>query len=124
MKERWWSAPTEAENGSTIIVTGRDYMDEIIAKGKFNYRVTVSWDYQALPSGMPDDADAGLMEKATDAMLAEFKKDKVAYMTGIYTGHVCDFVFFEFSQHRIGSFLHESGIGIIRHSRRESLIIP
>ena len=57
MKERWWSAPTEAENGSTIIVTGRDYMDEIIAKGKFNYRVTVSWDYQALPSGMPDDAD-------------------------------------------------------------------
>ncbi len=86
MKERWWSAPTEAENGSTIIVTGRDYMDEIIAKGKFNYRVSVSWDYQALPSGMPDDADAGLMEKATDAMLAEFKKDKVAYMTGIYTG--------------------------------------
>ncbi len=51
-------------------------MDEIIAKGKFNYRVTVSWDYQALPSGMPDDADTELMEKATDAMLAEFKKTK------------------------------------------------
>lgn len=86
MKERWWSAPTEAENGNTVIVTGRDYMDDIIAKGKFIYRVTVSWDYNALPSGMPEDGDAELMEKATDALLEEFKKDKVAYMTGIYTG--------------------------------------
>lgn len=86
MKERWWSAPTEADNGNTVIVTGRDYMDEIIAKGKFIYRVTVSWDYNALPSGMPEDGDAELMEKATDALLEEFKKDKVAYMTGIYTG--------------------------------------
>lgn len=26
------------------------------------------------------------MEQATDAMLSTFKKDKVAYLTGIYTG--------------------------------------
>ncbi len=84
--ERWWSAPTEAENGRTIIVTGRDYMDDIIAKGKFIYRVTVSWNYDPLPSGMPEDADAEMMEKATDALMAEFKKDKIAYLTGIYTG--------------------------------------
>lgn len=86
MKTRWWTAPTEGDNGKTVIVTGRDYMDEIIRKGKFIYRVTVSWNYQALPSGMPEDADAILMEKATDAMQAEFDRDKVAYMTGIYTG--------------------------------------
>ena len=86
MKERWWSAPTEAENGRTIIVTGRDYMDEIISKGKFIYRVTVSWVYNSLPSGMPEDEDAKLMEEATDSLMQEFKKDKVAYLTGIYTG--------------------------------------
>lgn len=86
MKTRWWTAPTEGDNGKTVIVTGRDYMDEIIRKGKFIYRVTASWNYQALPSGMPEDADAILMEKATDAMQAEFDRDKVAYMTGIYTG--------------------------------------
>lgn len=86
MTERWWSAPTEAENGRTIIVTGRDYMDEIIAKGKFIYRVTVSWEYNSLPSGMPEDEDARLMEEATDFLMQEFKKDKVAYLTGIYTG--------------------------------------
>ena len=86
MKERWWSAPTEAENGKTIIVTGRDYMDEIIAKGKFPYRITIGWNYNALPDGMPEDADARLMEQATDALMAEFKRDKVAYLTGLYTG--------------------------------------
>ena len=95
MKDRWWSAPTEADNGHTIIVTGRDYMDEIIAKGKFIYRVTVSWNYNALPSGMPEDQDAELMEKATDALMSEFKKDKIAYMTGIYTGDGCrEWVFY------------------------------
>lgn len=86
MTERWWSAPTEAENGRTIIVTGRDYMDEIIAKGKFIYRVTVSWEYNSLSYGMPEDEDARLMEEATDSLMQEFKKDKVAYLTGIYTG--------------------------------------
>lgn len=86
MKERWWSAPAEGEKGGTVIVTGRDYMDEIIGKRKFNYRVTVSWNYNALPGGMPEDGDAHLMEKATDALMDAFRKDKVAYLTGIYTG--------------------------------------
>lgn len=86
MKERWWTAPTESESGATVLVTGRDYMEDIIAKGKFPYRVTVSWDYNRLPNGMPEDSDAEMMEKATDAMQEEFRKDKVAYMTGIYTG--------------------------------------
>lgn len=86
MKERWWTAPTESESGATVMVTGRDYMDDVIAKGKFKYRVTVGWDYERLPNGMPSDADAEMMEKATDALQKEFNKDKVAYMTGIYTG--------------------------------------
>lgn len=86
MKERWWTAPTKSESGATVMVTGRDYMDDVIAKGKFKYRVTVGWDYERLPNGMPSDADAEMMEKATDALQKEFNKDKVAYMTGIYTG--------------------------------------
>ena len=86
MKERWWTAPTESESGATVLVTGRDYMDDVIAGGKYIYRITVSWDYNRLPDGMPEDADAVLMEQATDVLQAAFRKDKVAYMTGIYTG--------------------------------------
>lgn len=86
MKERWWTAPMEAENGRTIIVTGRDYIDKIRESGKFPNLVRVTWNYNALPSGMPEDGDAELMGLATDALMHEFGKDKIAYLTGIYTG--------------------------------------
>lgn len=86
MKERWWTAPAEAEDGRTVIVTGRDYLDTIKESGKYVNRVEVSWNYESDSSGMPCEADAKLMEQATDALMAAFKKDKVAYLTGIYTG--------------------------------------
>ena len=86
MRERWWTAPAEGENGETVMVTGRDYLDKIREGGKYHYLVRVSWDYEPGAGGMPSDRDAELMEKATDALQAEFKKDPVAYMTGIYTG--------------------------------------
>lgn len=69
-----------------MIVTGRDCIDEYRESGKYNYRIDVTWNYNALPDGMPEEDDAALMEKATDALLESFKKDRVAVMTGIYTG--------------------------------------
>lgn len=82
----WWTAPAEAENGRLIMVTGRDSMDEVRADGRYRYRITISWRYNERPDGMPDDTDAALMEEVTDALLAAFRRDKVAVMTGIYTG--------------------------------------
>lgn len=76
----------DGDKGGTVIVTARDYLDKIKESGKYKYRITVGWDYNALPSGMPDDSDAEMMEKVTDALNAAFKNDKVAYLTGIYTG--------------------------------------
>lgn len=84
--DKWWSYPAEAESGKTIIVTGRDSIDDFRNSGKYNYRIDVTWKYNALPDGMPEEDDASLMEEATDALLEGFKKDKVAVMTGIYTG--------------------------------------
>ncbi|MBD5204074.1 MAG: DUF695 domain-containing protein [Bacteroidales bacterium] len=84
--DRWWTYPAEADNGKTVIVSGRDGVDKFRTGGKYNYRIDVTWRYNALPSGMPEDADARLMEEATDALQSAFAKDKVAVMTGIYTG--------------------------------------
>mgnify|MGYP000129758940 CR=1 FL=1 len=86
MKERWWTAPAEADDGRTVIVTGRDYLDSIIEGGKYRFLVRVGWNYECGAGGMPSEADARQMEAATDALHAAFNKDKVAYMTGIYTG--------------------------------------
>lgn len=83
---RWWTFPAQAENGRTVMVTGRDGMDKIRESGKYIYRIDVKWDYNAKADGFPDDADAKLMELATDAFQKALKNDKAAYMTGIYTG--------------------------------------
>ncbi|MCM1490159.1 MAG: DUF695 domain-containing protein [Muribaculum sp.] len=84
--DKWWSYPAEGEDGKTIIVTGRDNIEKWQKPGKFPVRVTVSWDYEPLPDGMPSDKDSELMDLATTALLDEFGKDKSAVMTGIYTG--------------------------------------
>lgn len=84
--DKWWSYPAESGNGRTVIVTGRDKIDHFRESGKYIYRIDVTWNYNALSDGMPEDSDASVMEEATDALLEAFKKDTVAVMTGIYTG--------------------------------------
>lgn len=84
MADQWWTSPTEAENGNTVIVTGRDNIDRQKQSGKYNYRVEMTWRYEG--GGMPSEADAALMEQATDALTQALNRDKIAVMTGIYTG--------------------------------------
>lgn len=84
MADTWWTAPAESADGDLIMVTGRDKIENLMNSGKYTYRVEVSWTYGT--HGMPDEADAKLMEEATDALTDTFAKDKVAVITGIYTG--------------------------------------
>lgn len=84
MSDIWWTAPAEAHNKNTVLVTGRDDIDRFRNNGKYIYRVEITWKYNG--NGMPHDQEAELMEKATDALIAAFAKDKIAVMTGIYTG--------------------------------------
>lgn len=86
MAERFWSFPAEAENGKTIIVTGRDNIEKFQQSGKYTSRIDVTWEYDAQPDGMPNAEDATLMGVATDAFHDTFRKDKCAVLTGIYTG--------------------------------------
>lgn len=82
--DSWWTAPAEAEDGALVIVTGRRDMDAVIAAGKYNDRVEVTWRYGG--NGMPDDDVAERMEAVTEALRAVFAADPVAVLTGIYTG--------------------------------------
>lgn len=86
MKDKFWTYPAETESGRRLIITGRDGIDKPRLSGKYPFRLTVSWDYEALPDGMPADADARLMEQATDLLLEETRRDPAAILTGIYTG--------------------------------------
>ncbi|MDE6269404.1 MAG: DUF695 domain-containing protein [Muribaculaceae bacterium] len=80
----WWTAPAEAPDGQTVMVTGRRDVKRFRSNPRFSIRVNISWKYA--DGGMPSDADARAMEAATDALQAELDADPVAVMTGIYTG--------------------------------------
>lgn len=87
ISSQWWSAPAEADDGRTIIVTGRSGLQNVKDTSKFIYRVEVTWPYnQADAQGMPTEAESALMEQAQDLLEATFSADPVAVNTGIYTG--------------------------------------
>ena len=86
ISDEWWTAPAEGDNGELILVTGRRNMDEIMASKLFNDRIEVTWNYAPQANGLPDESTSKLMEQVHDALRAEFDKDPVAIMTGIYTG--------------------------------------
>lgn len=86
VSDDWWTTPTESECGKRIIVTGRRGIKRAKESGKFNDRVEITWKYVADTEGMPDVATSETMEAVTDALMAGFKKEQPAVMTGIYTG--------------------------------------
>lgn len=86
LKDEWWTAPTVADNGLTVMVTGRDGVQEAIDSGRYNDRIEITWRYAADASGMPLDDDARLMGEVDDALRDAFRKEKACILTGIYTG--------------------------------------
>lgn len=87
LKDEWWTCPAEGDNGELIMVTGRREMEQVIATGKYNHRIEITWKYEPEADGMPDVATSSLMEEVQDALQADFMKDPVAVLTGIYTGN-------------------------------------
>ena len=69
------------------MVTGRRDMEEAMASGKYNHRIEITWKYEPEANGMPDEATSALMEEVQDSLQADFMKDPVAILTGIYTGN-------------------------------------
>ena len=105
----WWTSPTESENGRLIMVTGRRDVDKFRNNSRFNIRVEISWEYDGDASGMPNYETSTLMEQVQEALDAEFKKDPIAILTGIYTGdNERNWVFYTLSTHIFGRKLNEA----------------
>ena len=105
----WWTAPAQSESGRLIMVTGRKDVAKFMNNPKFSIRVQVTWPYDGDNSGMPDTATSQLMEKVQDVLTAEFHKDPVAVLTGIYTGdNERNWVFYTLSTNIFGRKLNEA----------------
>ncbi len=86
IKEDWWTAPSEDSEGRTVMVTGRRGLDNVIATGRYRYRIEMTWLYEGGDDGLPDYRTSCTMEQVTDVLQGALRRDPVAVMTGIYTG--------------------------------------
>lgn len=108
LKGNWWTAPAEAENGQTILVTGRSDVANFRSNPRFNIRIELTWSYAPDLSGMPDRATSELMEQVQEVIAAEFDRDPIAVMTGIFTGAgERNWVFYTLSTNIFGRKLNE-----------------
>lgn len=109
ISSEWWTSPTESESGRLVMVTGRRALENVIASGKYNIRVDISWRYQGDASGMPDEITSELMEAVQESLEATFKKDPVGILTGVYTGDdERDWVFYTKNLHIFQYRLNEA----------------
>ena len=86
ISEDWWTAPSEDQNGNTVMVTGRRSLENVIASQRYVYRIEMTWEYEPDKGGMPDFTTSRKMEVVTDLLHDKLRRDPVAVMTGIYTG--------------------------------------
>lgn len=86
LSDKWFTSLSEDEQGRLVTVNGRLELDEFIQSGKLNERVEITWKYEGDAMGMPDTATAENMEKVQEALKKAMEKDKLAILTGVYTG--------------------------------------
>lgn len=86
LTDEWFTALSESDGGRIIFVSGRDDIEPFRTSGKFRERVEIYWKYDGDEKGMPRESDAVLMEQVRDTLKAAVEKNKLAILTGVYTG--------------------------------------
>ncbi|MBQ7823671.1 MAG: DUF695 domain-containing protein [Bacteroidaceae bacterium] len=86
LSDVWFTALSETDEGQMVVISGRDDINAFIESGKFKERAEIYWKYESSANGMPFDEEAKLMEKVQEALKQAMERDKLAIMTGVYTG--------------------------------------
>lgn len=87
LTDKWFTAISENEDGSYTFISGRTDIDNFINSGKMKDRVEVTWHYEKDEKGAPgNDKEAAIMEAVQDRLQKAMEKDKLAILTGVYTG--------------------------------------
>lgn len=86
LSKEWFTALSENDNGQVVIVSGRDELTEFVRSGKLKERVEITWKYEGDEKGMPSEELSVRMEAVQEALQKAMEKDKLAILTGVYTG--------------------------------------
>lgn len=76
----------ENDNQMPIFIAGRDDINLFKESGKFKERVEIYWKYTPSHNNMPSDDESRLMEEVMNSLQNAMEKDKLAILTGVYTG--------------------------------------
>lgn len=87
LSDKWFTALADNEDGTYTFISGRSDIEEFINSGKMKERVEVKWNYEKDEKGLPaNDKEAQIMEAVEERLRTALEKDKLAILTGIYTG--------------------------------------
>lgn len=114
LSDKWFDAIAENEDGSFTYISGRKDIDAFIQSGKMKERVEVTWDYEKDERGVPcNDKEAQIMEAVQDRLQAAVEKDKLAILTGVYTGNgKREWIFITRNVQAFGQRLNEALVGL------------
>lgn len=87
LTDKWFSGMALNDAEQPVFITGRDDIEEFRNCGKLKERVEIYWKYEASANGMPTEKEADLMNKAQETLRTVVEKDKLAILTGVYTGN-------------------------------------
>lgn len=86
LTDEWFTTLSHTEDGSLVFVTVRKELEGFRSSGKLRVRVEISWPYAPDAVGMPSEATAQLIEEIEPKLRRTMERDKLAIMTGNYTG--------------------------------------
>lgn len=86
LKDNWFTALSQDDNGQLVFVTGRQNLEEFRHSGKLKIKVEIRWPYEADESGMPAEQDGALIADIEPKLRRIMERDKLAILTGNYTG--------------------------------------
>lgn len=114
LSDKWFTALSENEDGSYTFISGRSDIDEFVKSGKMKERLEVTWTYVADEKGLPaDDHEAEVMEAVENRLRNAMEKDKLAILTGIYTGQgKRDWIFIARNTAAFGERLNDALAGL------------
>ena len=114
LSDKWFTAISQNEDNTITYISGRSDIDAWIKQGKMKERIEVTWHYAKDAQGLPaNDKEAQIMEAVQDRLQAAMEKDKLAILTGVYTGRgKRDMVFICRNNKAFGERLNEALAGL------------
>ncbi len=109
LTDNWFTALSETEAGQMVFVTGRLELDEFRQTRKLSVRIELEMPYEYDEKGLPTEAAAVQLEEIEQLLRQAMERDKLAILTGNYTGGGTKYwVFYARTERVFGERLNEA----------------